>query len=95
MGREPAKEEILSPLPDSLSSRRIEFVLRLRDSVAERGWPGFNRRPVEGPFAYFSGDLSEIYFADTLLLSKVYSYARHGDFYALAPRTDPIPIISN
>ena len=78
-------------LPDSLSSQRLELVLLLRERIAKTSWKGFNDKPVEGPFNYYNGHHSEIFFPDSLILSKLDTYKKFSEDYVLSPRTDTIP----
>ena len=51
-------------LPDSLSTRRISFVLHLKKSVAESTWSDFGTKNNEGTLIYFDLERSEIFFPD-------------------------------
>lgn len=77
--------------PDSLSARRISFVLNLKQDVAKNAWPDFGKRSTEGTLIYFNADKSEIFFADSLVIETLDSYKKHSDDYLLASRTDTIP----
>lgn len=77
--------------PDSLSARRISFVLNLKQSVAKNAWPDFGNKSTEGTLIYFNADKSEIFFADSLVIETLDSYKKHSDDYLLASRTDSIP----
>lgn len=77
--------------PDSLSARRISFVLNLKQDVAKNAWPDFGKRSTEGTLIYFNADKSEIFFADSLVIETLDSYKKHSDDYLLASRTDSIP----
>lgn len=77
--------------PDSLSVRRISFVLNLKQAVAKNTWPDFGKRSTEGTLIYFNADKSEIFFADSLVIETLDSYEKHSDDYLLASRTDSIP----
>lgn len=78
-------------LPDSLSSRRISFVLDLKASVAEKTWADFGTRTNEGTLIYFESDRSEIFFPDSNVLEKLSGFKKHSDDYVLSGRTDSIP----
>ena len=78
-------------LPDSLSSRRVSFVLNLRDTVAEKHWSDFNKNKVEGALVYFNGNKSEIFFPSSNVLRSLGGYKTFSDDYVLADRTDSIP----
>jgi hypothetical protein len=84
-------EENKFDFPDSLSARRISFVLNLKQAVAENTWPDFGKRSTEGTLIYFNGDKSEIFFADSLVIKTLDSFEKHSDDYLLAARTDSIP----
>lgn len=84
-------EEQHFDLPDSLSARRISFVLNLKKNVAINAWPGFGVRSAEGTLIYFNGDKSEVFFPDSIVIKTLDNYNRHSDDYLLAPRTDSIP----
>ncbi|WP_224484039.1 hypothetical protein [Robertkochia aurantiaca] len=78
-------------LPDSLSSHRIDFVLKLRDTLGNRYWEGFNKKPVEGTFVYYNGDYSEIFFPDSITRVRLKNLDYYSEDYALATRIDTIP----
>ncbi len=78
-------------LPDSLSARRIEFVLELRELVAEQQWPVFADKLAEGVLVYYNDDRSEIFFPDEKVKQKLTDVVYHNEFYALAPRIDTFP----
>lgn len=78
-------------LPDSLSSKRISFVLGLRKTLAEEVWEEFGIKKTEGTFIYFNKDKSEIFFPSQNVLSKLDSYQTHSKDYILSSRTDSIP----
>lgn len=78
-------------LPDSLSSRRISFVLNLRKEVAARCWKVFAEKRTEGTFIYFNRDQSEIFFPTKQILSKIDNYKKFSEDYLLTSRTDTIP----
>ena len=77
--------------PDSLSARRILFVLNLKKDVAKSAWPDFGKRSTEGTLIYFNADKSEIFFADSLVIETLDSFKKHSDDYLLTSRTDSIP----
>lgn len=77
--------------PDSLSARRIAFVLQIRQQVASKFWEGFADKRTEGPFIYFNGNNSEIFFPDSQVLSKIESYEKFSSDYIITGRTDTIP----
>ena len=78
-------------LPDSLSSRRISFVLNLKKEVARDAWTEFGKKSTEGTLIYFNEDKSEVFFPDSIVIKTLDSYNKHSDDYLLAPRTDSIP----
>lgn len=78
-------------LPDSLSSRRISFVLNLKKSVAESTWPDFGTKNNEGTLIYFDADKSEIFFPDSHMNRKLQDFNKHSDHYWLTVRTDSVP----
>ena len=94
------KDHLISANPgfelpvDSLSSQRILFALQLRDKVAEN-WPGFNQKRVEGPFIYFNGEASEVFFSTPEMVANLeqrnFVEDTHSHDYLLAKRTDSIP----
>lgn len=79
-----------SDLPDSLSTRRINFVLDLKRTVAERVWSDFGKKQNEGTLIYFDTDRSEIFFPDTQVKEKLQDYIKHSDSYWLSDRLDSI-----
>ena len=85
------KTENQFDLPDSLSSRRISFVLNLKQSVAEKAWPGFGEKHTEGTLIYFNGDKSEVFFPNALVIKTLDDYDQYGKNYLLTSRTDSIP----
>lgn len=58
-------------LPDSLSARRIQFVLDMRQEVARNDWSAFGEKVVEGPFIYFNQDHSEVFFPNDQVLNSL------------------------
>ena len=78
-------------LPDSLSTRRISFVLHLKKSVAESTWPDFGTKNNEGTLIYFDADRSEVFFPDSHVNKKLHNSKKHSDDYWLSGRTDSIP----
>ncbi len=78
-------------LPDSLSTRRISFVLQLKKSVAESAWSDFGRKNNEGTLIYFDLNRSEIFFPDSYVIKKLNDYKKHSTHYLLSERTDSIP----
>jgi hypothetical protein len=78
-------------LPDSLSTRRISFVLNLKKSVAESNWPDFGTKNNEGTLIYFDADRSEVFFPDSKMIKKLSDSKKHSDDYWLSGRTDSIP----
>ena len=78
-------------LPDSLSARRISFVLKLRDHVAQKYWEGFANKRSEGTFIYFNKESSEIFFPTKRVLNKIENYETYSEDYVISPRTDSIP----
>jgi len=88
---ESIKSENHFDLPDSLSTRRISFVLDLKKSVAESTWSDFGTKNNEGTLIYFDEDRSEIFFPDSYVIKKLHNYKKHGNNYCLTERTDSIP----
>lgn len=84
------KEESFQ-LPDSLSSRRISFVLKLREHTAARCWPQFAQKATEGSLIYFNGNKSEVFFPNGQLKSKLSQYEEYSKDYLLTNRTDSLP----
>jgi hypothetical protein len=78
-------------LPDSLSARRISFVLNLKKDVAKYAWSDFGKKGTEGTLIYFNSDKSDVFFPDSLVMETIVSFDKHSDDYLLAPRTDSIP----
>ena len=78
-------------LPDSLSTRRISFVLDLKKSVAEKTWSDFDTKHNEGTLIYFDSDRSEVFFPDSTVLKKLQDYKKHSENYFLTERTDSFP----
>tara|TARA_B100000508_G_scaffold132802_1_gene122080 strand:+ start:36405 stop:37517 length:1113 start_codon:yes stop_codon:yes gene_type:complete len=78
-------------LPDSLSSRRIQFALQLKQDVAKKYWQWFGARQTEGPFIYFNGDRSEVFFPDQRVIDCLDDHHVHSKDYVVANRTDSIP----
>ncbi|UCD62153.1 MAG: hypothetical protein JSV59_06210 [Flavobacteriaceae bacterium] len=78
-------------LPDSLSTRRISFVLDLKKYVAEGNWSAFGTKSNEGTLIYFDEDRSEVFFPDSHVIEKLHDCKKHGDDYCLTERTDSIP----
>ncbi|MFH6768810.1 hypothetical protein V8G56_08690 [Gaetbulibacter aquiaggeris] len=85
------KSENQFNLPDSLSSRRIAFVLNLKQKVAEKAWPGFGEKNTEGTLIYFNGNNSEVFFPNALVIKTLDEYTQYGENYLLTSRTDSIP----
>ncbi|SMG38706.1 hypothetical protein SAMN05661096_02562 [Marivirga sericea] len=77
--------------PDSLSARRISFVLNLKQDVAKKVWGDFGRKSTEGPLIYFNKDKSEIFFPNSTVNNSLVSFDKHSDDYLLTARTDSIP----
>ena len=88
---ESQKSETPFNLPDSLSTRRISFVLDLKQDVARNAWPEFGKKSTEGTMIYFNEDKSEVFFPDSLVFKSLIGYDMHSNDYLLAPRTDSIP----
>lgn len=88
---ESQKSETPFNLPDSLSTRRISFVLDLKQDVARNAWPEFGKKRTEGTMIYFNEDKSEVFFPDSLVFKSLIGYDMHSNDYLLAPRTDSIP----
>ena len=78
-------------LPDSLSSRRIQYILDMRQEAAQQVWPAFGEKKVEGPFIYFNGEDSEVFFPNQQVLNSLSNTKTHSEDYVLSPRTDSIP----
>ena len=78
-------------LPDSLSTRRISFVLDLKKSVAESTWSDFGTKNNEGTLIYFDADWSEVFFPNSEMVNKLHNSKKHSDNYWLTKRTDSIP----
>lgn len=77
--------------PDSLSARRISFVLAIRKRLAEKYWPEFGLKRSEGPFIYFNDSLSEVFFPNPQVLERLERYQSYSEDYVLSPRTDTLP----
>ncbi|MBD0831582.1 hypothetical protein [Aestuariibaculum sediminum] len=77
--------------PDSISAKRISFVLDLRNRLAEKYWHDFANKKAEGTFIYFNGTCSEIFFPSKQVLNKLKTYKTFSEDYVLSPRTDSIP----
>ncbi|MBN3520373.1 hypothetical protein JYB62_10190 [Algoriphagus lutimaris] len=90
-GSESENSENQFDLPDSLSTRRISFVLNLKKSVAERNWPEFGEKNNEGTLIYFDADRSEVFFPDSHVNKKLHNPKKHSDNYWLTGRIDSIP----
>ncbi len=88
---ESEKSENQFELPDSLSTRRISFVLNLKKSVAESNWSDFGTKNNEGTLIYFDADRSEVFFPDSRMIDKMHNVQKHSDNYWLTGRTDSIP----
>ncbi|PQJ15167.1 DNA alkylation repair protein [Aureicoccus marinus] len=78
-------------LPDSLSARRIQYVLDMRQEAAQQVWPAFGEKKVEGPFIYFNGEDSEVFFPNQQVLNSLTTSETFSEDYVLSPRTDSIP----
>ena len=78
-------------LPDSLSTRRISFVLNLKKDVAENSWSDFGTKNNEGTLIYFDSIWSEIFFPDSSVIEKLNNGKKYSDNYWLSERTDSIP----
>ncbi len=76
--------------PDSLSARRISFVLKLREIIADKYWSDFGTKRTEGTFIYFNGASSEIFFPKEKVLSKLEDYKTFSEDYVLSARTDTL-----
>jgi hypothetical protein len=88
---ESIKSENHFNLPDSLSTRRISFVLDLKRSVAESAWPDFGKKRSEGTLIYFDASKSEVFFPDSSVVKTLEDYDVYSDDYLLTERTDSIP----
>ena len=78
-------------LPDSLSTRRISFVLDLKKSVAESTWSDFGSKNNEGTLIYFDSDKAEVFFPDSHVINKLHNSKKHSDNYWLSARADSLP----
>lgn len=78
-------------LPDSLSARRIEFVLDMRQEVARNAWSAFGEKVVEGPFIYFNHNHSEVFFPNAQVHNSLNETKPFSTDYILSARTDSIP----
>ena len=78
-------------LPDSLSTRRISFVLNLKKSVAASSWSDFGTKTNEGTLIYFDTERSEVFFPDSYVTKKLHDCKKHSNNYWLSRRTDEIP----
>lgn len=78
-------------LPDSLSSRRISFVLELKKAVAESAWTDFGQKYTEGTLIYFDSNRSEVFFPNAQVIGKLTECKEHSDNYLLCKRTDQVP----
>lgn len=78
-------------LPDSLSTRRISFVLDLKKSVAKNTWSDFGKKNNEGTLIYFDADWSELFFPNSVVVNKLHKSKKHSDNYWLTKKTDSIP----
>ncbi|MEL4456481.1 hypothetical protein [Lutimonas vermicola] len=88
---ESSKSENHFDLPDSLSTRRISFVLNLKKSVAENTWSDFGAKNNEGTLIYFNEDRAEVFFPDSSVINKLHNSKKYSDNYWLSGRTDSIP----
>jgi hypothetical protein len=84
-------EENLFDFPDSLSARRISFVLQLKKSVAEIAWPAFGEKGTEGTLIYFDRNHSEVFFPNARVIQTLEDYNKYSDDYILTTRTDSLP----
>ncbi|TRZ43051.1 hypothetical protein D3A96_11270 [Robertkochia marina] len=78
-------------LPDSLSTRRIYFVLDLKQSVAESSWSDFGKNITEGTLVYFHGDRAEVFFPTPKVFKALENYEQYSDDYYVTTRADSIP----
>ena len=78
-------------LPDSLSARRISFVLDLKKSVAQNAWLDFGQKRTEGTLIYFDADRAEVFFPDQKVITALDDYDKHSDDYGLSSRKDSVP----
>ena len=85
------KSENKFDFPDSLSSRRIAFVLQLKQEVAKKAWPGFGEKETEGSLIYFEGNRSEVFFPNALILETLDDYNAYRKNYLITSRTDSLP----
>ncbi|MFN1834244.1 hypothetical protein AB2B38_003185 [Balneola sp. MJW-20] len=76
-------------LPDSLSSERMLFVMAVKENMGDSIWPAFKQHI--GPFIYFNGDKSEVFFPSSQVLDKLDDHNRYSEDYVLTQRTDSIP----
>ena len=85
------KTESHYDLPDSLSTRRISFVLDLKKAVAESNWPDFGKKTTEGTLVYFHEDRSEIFFPTPKVFKALENYEQYSDDYYITKRPDSLP----
>ena len=78
-------------LPDSLSSKRISFILDLKEVVADKYWEDFGENKVEGTFIYFNNDTSEVFFPSSQVLQRLDDYDEFSSDYVVSTRTDSVP----
>jgi len=88
---ESIKSENHFDLPDSLSARRISFVLNLKKYVAESTWIDFGKKRTEGTLIYFNADRSEVFFPSPHVIKTLHNYDKYSDDYWLTARTDSVP----
>ncbi|WP_019668957.1 hypothetical protein [Eudoraea adriatica] len=88
---ESVPEENHFDFPDSLSARRISFVLNLKQAVAKNTWPDFGKKSTEGTLIYFNTNKSEVFFPDSLVIKTLVAFDKYSDDYLSASRTDSIP----
>lgn len=78
-------------LPDRLSARRVSFALDLKEKVAAQAWPDFAKLRNEGTLVYFDSNSAEVFFADSLILSKLDDYSKYSVDYLQARINSPLP----
>lgn len=78
-------------LPDSLSTKRMQFVLKLKSATALKSWKTFAEKEVEGPFIYYNQDVSEVFFPNDLLHDRLSGLNCVSNDYCVSKRVDTIP----
>ena len=78
-------------LPDSLSTRRVSFVLDMKKVVAENAWADFGTKNNEGTLIYFNEDDVEVFFPNSRITNSFAENQKHSDDYFLTKRRDSFP----